>query len=407
MLKLGLALSILLTIPGELIRIPMGPGNGLLMNDIFLPLLIIFWLLKKIAADREFPKTSLFVPLIIFITTAVLSLLNSLRFLPAAETLLSSFYFIRFIGYAFLYVITADLIKSEKDTRRMLYVIISAAVLIAIGGFIQLKIYPDFRPMEDLGWDPHVGRLLGTFFDPNFIGGALAFVSCIVLGIILNSKKKNLFLAVALLLMATAIFYTYSRSSYLALALGIFAIGILRSRKLLLAIIIGVVVLIPLSPRAETRIVDMYESARSILTQTAVTPDITSQHRLASWRRAVEVYKSHPILGAGYNTFKYVQSNEGLIMNIESHASSGSDSSLLTILATTGPLGLLAFLSIYVIILRRTFKTRGRGISLGMFGGTLGLLVHSIFVNSLLFPHITVFFWVMAGLVENSYRKSR
>jgi O-antigen ligase len=401
MLKAGLALSLLLTIPGELIRIPIGPGNGLLLNDIFLPILIAFWVIKKIGADRKFKKTLVGKPLVIFIGIAIISLVSSLRFLETNEVLASSLYLIRFIEYAFLYFITIDLV-SKKDSSKFFNLIILTGVLLAIGGFIQLQIYPDFRPMEDLGWDPHVGRLLGTWFDPNFIGGGLAFITCLALGKILTSKKPKPILIAATLLMTVAILYTYSRSAYLALAAGVFVMGTLKSRKFLLTIIIGTIVLIPMSDRAQTRIVDMYHSAKSLVSQTAETPDITAQHRLNSWKRAVEVYAKHPILGSGYNTFKYVQSKEGLITNIRSHASTGSDSSLLTILATTGPLGLLAFLSLYILILKHGIKNYKKSLPLGLASATSALLIHSVFVNSLLFPHMMVLFWVTAGLMTPS-----
>lgn len=397
MLKFGLALSILLTIPGELIRLPFGPGEGLLLNDVFLPLLIIFWLMRKLLVDRKFPKTPAGLPLAIFIAVAIASLVASLRFLGPQEALPGLLYLIRFIEYAFLYFITADLIKKEKDIHRILAVMIGSAVLIAIAGFIQFKLYPDFRPMEDLGWDPHVGRLLSTWFDPNFVGGMFTFVSCLVMGLLLTTKKYRPQLVMALGLLVIAIFLTYSRSSYLALAAGILVIGILKSRKALLGIIIAIIILVPFSERAQTRIIDTYHSAKAIITDTAETPDITSQHRLNSWKRAITMTKNHPIIGIGYNNFKIVQSKEGLIMDPNSHAATGSDSTLLNFLATTGPLGLLAMLFVYINLLKASYKNR-KTWQVGTLAGTIALLVHAIFVNSLLFPWILVYFWILNGI---------
>lgn len=414
MLKIGLILSALMTIPGELIRIPIGPGNGLLLNDVFLPILIVFWTIQKISADRKFKKTAIGLPLLIFISIAIISLVCSLTFLSANETISGAFYLIRFIEYAFLYIITSDIIKDKSGTKTIVFTLILTAVLISIAGFVQLKFYPDFTEMEDIGWDPHVGRLLSTWFDPNFVGGMLAFITCLAFGIVVCSKKLNIWITAAVAIMVMALFYTYSRSSYIALAGGIFIIGLFKSRKILLIIIICAVILIPFSNRAQTRILDMYLSAKSLLTETAETPDITAQHRLASWSRAIDVYLKHPILGTGYNTFKYVQSEEGLITDIKSHAASGSDSSLLTILATTGPFGFLVFLSIYILLLKTSFRNWRRekdifvkGLNLGIFGGTISLLIHSVFVNSLLFPHIMVFFFLSAGLVHTSLSKRR
>ena len=49
-------------------------------------------------------------------------------------------------------------------------------------------------------------------------------------------------------------------------------------------------------------------------------------------------------LAQASNTLRFVQFEEGLITNSEEHSAGGSDSSLLTILATTGIFGLLAFI---------------------------------------------------------------
>jgi len=36
----------------------------------------------------------------------------------------------------------------------------------------SLKFFPSFKDlrMNELGWDPHEGRLLSTWFDPNYVG---------------------------------------------------------------------------------------------------------------------------------------------------------------------------------------------------------------------------------------------
>jgi len=39
-----------------------------------------------------------------------------------------------------------------------------------------------------------------------------------------------------------------------------------------------------------------------------------------------------------------------------------------------------------------------RGLGLGIFAGTLGLVAHSQFVNSLLYPHIMLYLFIVLGL---------
>ncbi|HMR01264.1 MAG TPA: hypothetical protein PKA32_02635, partial [Candidatus Gracilibacteria bacterium] len=42
-----------------------------------------------------------------------------------------------------------------------------------------------------------------------------------------------------------------------------------------------------------------------------------------------------------------------------------------------------------------------RGYALGILGGMFALLVHSIFVNSLLFAPILLFFWIALALLQS------
>jgi len=105
-------------------------------------------------------------------------------------------------------------------------------------------------------------------------------------------------------------------------------------------------------------------------------------------------------------------------------AAGGFDSTLLTILATTGIVGFLVYLWLLWRTLKDSFKELWdknlprstqqnlvslsvqnkksppdlRGLGLGIFAGFLGLLVHSQFVNSLLYPHIMLFSFIVLGL---------
>ena len=76
------------------------------------------------------------------------------------------------------------------------------------------------------GWDPHIGRLLSTWFDPNFIGGFLGFILSITIALGLYYwKEKRTKLALVLGIIGfiglIALYLTYSRSGYLTLMAGL------------------------------------------------------------------------------------------------------------------------------------------------------------------------------------------
>jgi O-antigen ligase len=413
---LGLYTIILLPVVGELVRLPFLGENGILIGDFFIGLFIAIWIIKKILRQEPFPQSSYLIPLLLFMAAAVLSLIQSLSFLSTSEVLKSSFYLVRFGEYALLGICVADLLKSAEQRRTALNLMFLSAALIALAGFIQLLVYPDLAKLVEYGWDPHQFRLVSTWLDPNFIGGFLSFMITLLLGLLLYSKKisQKAGYVLIILLLGSALFLTYSRSAYLALATGIFIIGLLKSRKILIASIIIMALGLSFSTRAQQRVNDLVHSALSIITNTAENPDATARLRLQSWQQTLELIKKRPWFGSGYNTLRYVKFNEGYVADTSIHSASGSDSSLLTILSTTGIVGLIPFLFLYFQILSRSLKNwrnqnlqaADRGYALGFFAGISLLFIHSLFVNSLLFPQILIPLWIGAGILETMHRNN-
>jgi len=423
-----------------------------------------------------------------FIIVATLSLLQSLLFLTPKETLSGSLYLVRYLFYGLLFFVTIHATNSDgrcstrihatsndnrystrphitsndsryptrtlatssnnhpvtahttptQNFKKILTAISISALLLAIAGFIQLVIYPDLAQLEKAGWDPHINRLVSTWLDPNFVGGLLSFISCILIGITLHLKKfsQKIGLSTIILILLIAIFLTYSRSAYLALAAGLTVISLLKSRKILIIALILATLGLTVSDRARERTAELFQSVTAIFTETAQTPDPTAKLRLKSYDQTIQLIQKRPLLGSGYNTLRDVNHHEGFISDPEIHSAGGSDSSLLTILATTGILGFIPFALIYLAALlvtwnnwrrpakntppERSFPAHKspdktiepitssptsntitplfRGYNLGLFGGICALLIHSLFVNSLLFPPILIYFWICLGL---------
>jgi putative inorganic carbon (hco3(-)) transporter len=268
-----------------------------------------------------------------------------------------------------------------------------------LAGFIQIKIMPDFTSMENLGWDPHRGRLLSTWFDPNFVGGFLAFMVPLVLGESLDRKKYRWLLWGLAGLLSLALLLTLSRSAYLAFLLALLLFGLLRSIKaLLLGGVLLILVTATVTPVQE-RSMSLVDSAESVFTETYTLPDASARLRFSSWEEAWELFTEAPFTGQGYNRYKYAAIELGTLDDPNIHSASGSDSSLLNILATTGILGFMSFLAVYLLLGFQAFKNRHQGFALGFFCALTGLFIHSIFFNSLLFPLVMAPFWISVGLL--------
>jgi len=391
---LGLGFILALALVGELYRF-----HGILLVDLFVPLFVASWLLKK-ALTKDLPQfPSTLLPAFLFVAIGLASLLLNSSQMDTGAFLSSAFYGVRFASFYFLSVLVFKQSKEEKSTT--LWLLAGFTLLLSLAGFIQLKVMPDFTNLENLGWDPHQNRLLSTWFDPNFVGGFFAFIIPMLLGAALDQKAlRKIFLPVVGLA-TVALVLTLSRSAYLAFVTSIIVFGLLRSIKLLAGLGILLLLLVAILPPVQDRFTSLLESIQSVSTQNYTLPDDSSRLRFAAWDEAWRLFLEKPILGQGYNRYKYAALDLGTLKDLNIHSASGSDSSLLNILATTGVLGFLPFFFFYPLLALHAWKGRKSSASLGFLAGLCGLFIHSIFVNSLLFPLFVAPFWISAGLVEN------
>lgn len=389
--------SILTIIAGQMIRIPVSSGEAsIIPNDVILPVLILAWIWRKLMSRSwSFPRHSLTLPILLVLGTMFMSVFLNRQDYSQHELINGSLYIVRWIEYLALLWITFDVAKVQQTAKRYLELLVWTGVIIALLGFVQLKLFPDFTFMVPQGWDPHVGRLLSTWFDPNFLAGYFALLSSIAFAIALSRGwRKGKAWWIALGIMALATLLTYSRSGYVGFVFGMGTVALFRSRALLYIGAIVLVATILFVPRVQERVIGIR------------TVDETAQLRIVSYEHAATVITDHPWFGIGYNLYKYVQVRYGFLADTQEHSASGSDSSVLTVWVTTGFVGLAAYLWLLLAMLREAWQTwhqktlsaDWRAFGLGLFAGLLGLFAHSQFVNGLQYPHLMEAMWVLLGL---------
>jgi O-antigen ligase len=129
--------------------------------------------------------------------------------------------------------------------------------------------------------------------------------------------------------------------------------------------------------------------------------DPSAMGRLVSWARALTVFADHPIIGIGYNTWSAIQTQYGW----EQVAGSvfGLDGGLLFIAVLTGVVGLSLYVLMFVLACRRSWhiwrnpaqSDFDRGMAIGIAAASIALVIHSLFVNSLLLPFLMEPLWVL------------
>lgn len=155
-----------------------------------------------------------------FIVVCVFSLFFSVSFFTLPSISTGVLYLVRFIIYLFF----MNLIGQRYKDKKKLFIesLIIVGVFVALFGFIQYLVFPDFRALETFGWDPHYYRLASTFFDTTFTGIILVLSEVLILVKYFQKRNRRLFLASLVVISAIAL--TFSRSSYLSL---VFVFGFL------------------------------------------------------------------------------------------------------------------------------------------------------------------------------------
>ncbi len=218
-----------------------------------------------------------------------------------AETLLS-------IGMVF---ILSDLLRDPQMLRRLILVILLAVgtqALIAIGLYIAPDTlaenilvrlarigYPNGGVIRYIEDNPALGeRAIGTWVDPNALGGLLA-ISAVMIAPQIVSKKPvipyrwltfSIFAAVGL-----ALFLSNSRASFLAFGAGLTVIAFIRYRRVIPVMIIAGLLLL-LLPQTQNYVDRIFQAFRG--------EDLATQMRIGEWTDSLTLIGRYPIFGVGF-----------------------------------------------------------------------------------------------------------
>jgi putative inorganic carbon (HCO3(-)) transporter len=125
--------------------------------------------------------------------------------------------------------------------------------------------------------------------------------ACLIPFLALRSVRAKLFVALVLTATTICILYSYSREAYIALALALCFVAILRVRWLIIPILALAFSWHTILPTAVTERVAMtYTNADE---GEHAKLDASAQERIMLWSDAVELFKEHPLMGSGFLTY--------------------------------------------------------------------------------------------------------
>jgi hypothetical protein len=278
--------------------------------------------------------------------------------------------------------------KNNKNLLLGCLLIIS--VFSSIFGWVQYLLYPNLKFLKILGWDEHLYRLSGTFLDPNFMGLIIVFGIFVALKNI--SKRKNIFILVLLLFLVISLFFTYSRSSYLAFIGGVFFLYKRINLIKYFAFLGFFILFLTILPRKGGEGVRL-ERISSVV------------NRIDYAKKSLPFVYKYPLFGLGFNNMCFERLRDNIDnIKVNSKACSGVDSSLYLIIITTGLIGTILIFDLTRYLLISSIDIR----YLNLFNAiAFSLLIHSLFVNSLFYSWTLGYFAVISGTLMklNNRRK--
>jgi len=371
---------------GQLTGITLRPGITVYPHDIVLVVWLLVWIWQKPKINLR--RLSIWPAIAVFGVIAGISLAAQIGRYTWSELTVSSLYLGRWLFYVGVYLIT---VSAKLSLLPGLYLWGTA---LAGLGLLQIWLYPDLRNLVYLGWDPHYYRLFSTLLDPNFTG--ILLVLTLILGLYLwqTRKKLRLPLALAQSITLAGVILTYSRSSYLALITAIFGYFFFRGKKQLAGLLIaGLVILILVWPKPPGD-------------ASSLTREVSALARIGNWQQSLQLFRGKPLLGLGFNTLKYnLKLHPASPDQTISRAGSAIDSSLLFVAVTTGILGLASYLWLLVSIWKSgsDLDTKNKALVIILRTSLLAVLIHSLFINSLFYPWVILWLWILLGEAESHF----
>ena len=184
----------------------------------------------------------------------------------------------------------------------------------------------------------------------------------------------------AVVFLSLSVLFTYSRSSYLILFV-VFLFDFIKNKEnflfrskkfLLLNSLFLIIFLLP----------------KNIGEGTTLTRTVSGNSKLINYMETIEIFKKSPVLGVGFNNICKAREVYLGDTNTESHGCNGADSSILFLIATTGVIGLILFVN-FIIKIPASYT---------LVTSLAVVLIHSLFANSLFYPHIMFWLFALLGL---------
>jgi O-antigen ligase len=272
---------------------------------------------------------------------------------------------------------------------------------------MDVKFQQTFRWFNRIHY-AHDIRIPGTlgFLGPNEWGSFHTIYALFLMGLFMIDKHVWRRVAYAVLIAGSTycLMYSYSRGAYVGLVVGLFFIALVKSRKLLIPLIVLFVVwksILPTSvvERIEGTFVDQgnLEQVAGADVVAVGGAELTTTGRKQLWDQALDYFRESPATGIGFRTFSH-------LTGMDTH------NVYIKFLAEQGIIGLFIYLWLYFLALRSGWQLyRGaneqlvKAFSFAFLCAVVGSIIVNYFGDRWTYLQIGGLYWIFWALVDQEY----
>jgi putative inorganic carbon (HCO3(-)) transporter len=354
---------------------------------------VIFLWVSKLILNKRFklPGGSITIILFIYLAWNLASFINTNHIYESLRGLL------KVLKHILLFIAALEFFSTEMRIKRFILFTLGFGFLIGLNGIIQYILGFDLIRQRTINLLDPLYRGSSSFRHSNDFGAYLVLIISLTLGLLFSTSRgirQRILLVIVLLTTGWCIYATDSRGAWLSILAAVAILAVLKSRKLIYALLI----LILLSPiyipdNIKQRCSEMF----------TVEEGGTVWQRTKLWSGAVEMIKEHPVVGFGVNTYT---------KNFPDYKPKDYADVIYThncYLHMAVEIGLIGSLIFLIFLLRlylsvwhkcRLLK-KGfiRDACLGLFAGSIGFLIHCAVDTHLYSVTLSAFIFLYLGLL--------
>lgn len=306
---------------------------------------LLAWLAKMLLSGKvDLARTPLNLPILLFAATLVIAVILSPFRMHSLSALKEEWLLL-------IFFLVVNNVKQEAEVEKLLTILVTMSASVGLYAIWQHYSGMDLYRNELLEPRGGVFISLGFFSHHLTLGGYLMLVFLLAAVLAFHARRagvRRIIDICAPIVLGLSLVFSYARSAWLGAAAGVLAFGLLRGGKFILLLMAGVVVLALLIYAIEPTTWDR-------LTEMNLSKDRPESTRIRLWQTSIRMIKDSPVWGVGlggWGVLFHEYKVEGVY-----DATCHPHNDFLNVAVNAGLIGLLAYVSIWIIFLYSTIKS--------------------------------------------------